>query len=134
MKKIFFLSLFCFSFSIFANELDSYEFYTDNKDSNQKEIDRLYYNFSSLPVGHTTFRNFIITNTSDFPLSFSSAQIRGAGFFASHNCRRGLVAKRGQCRFAIQYSPPFNGFHFGQFRIAFKENYEVVVDITGQGI
>jgi hypothetical protein len=96
-----------------------------------KEVDRLFFNFGLISVGAYRFQNFYLTNTGRVPLFFRSARLSGPGFFVRHNCG-GVLPIRGQCNFTIEFSPFYEGMYSGQFMMSFDPGYSVIVNLQGQ--
>ena len=100
-------------------------------DSADKNVDRLYYNFGTIPQGSMSYVNYYVTNVGERPLFFREARLSGPGYFARHNCGGVLPPRGGRCTFTIEFAPYYQGYYTGQFMMAFDQ-YTVIVDLAGQ--
>lgn len=98
-----------------------------------KGVERHSYYFGMVNIHSTRFINYRVTNTGTTPLQFQSASIGGIGYSARHSCT-GLINPQSRCQFTIQYSPFFEGYHVGSFRLAFDQGYEILVNLSGQAV
>lgn len=98
-----------------------------------KGIERHSYYFGPVRINMPSFINYRVTNTGTTPLAFQRASIGGIGFSARHSCT-GVLNPQARCQFTIQYAPFFEGYNVGQFRLGFDQGYEIVVDVSGQGV
>jgi hypothetical protein len=98
---------------------------------------RLYYNFGIVPVNSANTVRYTITNTGTTFLQFSSANIWGMDFSATHDCSVGMQPGQ-RCDFQIRYWPFRVGTNSGQFEILFygpTPNPEVIhVDLWGEAV
>ena len=101
--------------------------------SEEKGVERHYYYFGQVRMNMPSFINYRVTNTGSIPLAFQRATISGIDFSARHSCT-GVLLPGARCQFSIQYSPFFEGYHFGQFRLSFDQGYEILVDVSGHGV
>jgi hypothetical protein len=101
--------------------------------SQDKAVERHYYNFGMQRVGMPVFVTYRVTNTGSTPIFFQNARIGGIGFSANHNCTGVLVPSQ-RCSFRIQYAAPFEGYHSGQFVMSFDQGSDIVVSLSGQAV
>ena len=133
MKKLILACTLMLSNILFANEsIPTQHQSVQIEISDDKEIDRLFTNFGTIPVGSFNYVNYYVTNTGNQPLFFRDARIYGANYYARHNCKS--LAPRGRCTFTIEYSPFYEGWHTGQFTLSLDPGYMVVVDLQGNAI
>lgn len=132
MKRLIIACLLLISSTVFANE--EIQVRSQNIEvelSDNKEVDRLFLNFGTIPMGSFRAQNFTITNTGNQPLYFRTARISGPGYYARHNCA-GVLPQRGRCNFTIEFSPYYEGWYSGQFMMSFDPGYTVIVDLQGE--
>ncbi|MBC7712884.1 MAG: hypothetical protein H7177_06070 [Rhizobacter sp.] len=102
-------------------------------DNADKNIDRLYYNFGTIPVNAVSYASYTVTNVGNQPLAFRQARIAGPGYYARTNCNVVLYPGM-RCGFTIEFRPYFQGYSSGQFMMSFDPNYSVIVDLAGQAV
>ena len=98
-----------------------------------KSYERHYYNFGMQRVHSRSMVEYRVTNTGNTALRFQDARIMGIGYYANHNCS-GVLPVGARCSFRIEYAPYFEGFHHGQFGLAFDQGSDIYVDLSGQAI
>lgn len=96
-----------------------------------KGVERHSYYFGQVRMYGISSVTYTVTNTGTLPLTFHSATISGAGFSAQHSCS-GILGPQDRCQFRIQYAPYMEGYHFGQFYLAFDPESDIVVNVSGQ--
>lgn len=104
-------------------------------DVNQQDTlaERHYYNFGMQRVHSRSMVEYRVSNTGTTELRFQDARIMGIGYYAYHNCS-GVIPAGGRCFFRIEYAPYFEGYHHGQFALAFDQGEDIYVDLSGQAI
>ena len=98
--------------------------------NDSKAIERHYYYFGMVPVNFRSFINYRVTNTGTIPLVFQRAIVGGASFHAQHNCK-GVLNPGARCQFTVEFSPFFEGYQVGYFRLSFDQGYEILLDLSG---
>lgn len=98
----------------------------------ERTVERYHYNFGLVRVNSTQYVQYTVTNSGTTPLTFDRALIGGMGFDAYHSCDA-VLAPNAKCKFEISYNPPFEGMNSGRFILSFKEDLDLVFDVTGTG-
>ena len=83
-----------------------------------------------VPVNTRSYAEYRVTNTGNVPLQMQRASVMGTSFGARTNCS--VLYPRETCRFTIEFTPYFEGYHNGQFRMMFNQGYEIIVALSGQ--
>ncbi|MBY0415804.1 MAG: choice-of-anchor D domain-containing protein [Bdellovibrionales bacterium] len=96
-----------------------------------KGVERHSYYFGMVRVNSVNTVTYTVTNTGTTPLTFHSASVSGIGFSGVHSCS-GVLAPKDWCQFRIQYAPYMEGYHVGQFYLAFDPESDILVNISGQ--
>ena len=88
------------------------------------------YYFGNVRVGSSNPVAYKVTNDGTSDLVFQKATIQGMFYTAYHNCNKTLAPKA-TCSFTVYYSPLFEGYHYGAFRLVFDQGNEIHLDLTG---
>lgn len=93
-------------------------------------------NFGAEPVGSTTSRTVVATNTTDTAVSVGGQGVGSEGAFGldfdSITCGNSLAAGA-SCSYAVLFKPFAKGMHTGYTRFA-SNNMDTVLKLRGRGI
>lgn len=93
----------------------------------------LSYYFGDVWLNSSRSITYTVTNYGESALTFQSAHITGASYYAYHTCG-GIIPAKGQCEFRVEFRPLMEGTWHGRFELHFVENSSIEVSFSGNGI